>query len=198
MEVCRRCGYVYPGNQPQTGQFGRPLSAASQREFVAAQPANRASNPAALIGVLALLFLLMIAGGAMLFARSANHLIPPPSQVTDMGGQPVRPQMQNPMSGLFVEKAGKSENPKLTITNDSDDTIHLLLKDQTGRVFHIDAGPYKTESADIPAGQYDIAITGDDPTISGNSGDALFRTYKEYSATFVVTSGLHNPIHLGD
>ena len=195
MDQCRRCGFVYPGFTPVVDSYGRPLSPAALREVrrPAAHPRRRASTIALLASIA------VIALAAIILARSAGRLGVPAARIADRGASPAAPLagMRDPMAGMFVERESKAEMPTLAITNDDNDTMHLLLKDGAGRVFHLSAGAYETARLQIPTGRYDIAVTSDDPTIRPNNGDAVFRRYKEYSSTF-VRSPDYGPIHLGD
>jgi hypothetical protein len=134
----------------------------------------------------------------LLVKRVAKSITIPPTAMMDGDGAHANAGMHDPMAGPFIEKDSKSEIPRLSVTNGTGFALHLLLKDRTGKLFHVDAGPFETANASIPAGEYDLAITGDSPAIHGNSGDAIFRRYKEYSATFVVSFGDNGPIHIGD
>ena len=101
------------------------------------------------------------------------------------------------MAGMFVEREGAAESPTLSITNDDNDTMQLLLKDAAGKVYHLEAHPMQTSSLQVPPGHYDVAVSSENPAIRPNYGDAEFRRHKEYSATFVQSAD-YGPIHLGD
>ncbi len=196
MPQCRRCGIVYlPSAAQPPPPFGRPLSAASQREVRPVSNAPR--KPAAIAALLAILLLAL--GGAAIF-RAASRITLPPARVTEGGARSV-PRggvgMRDPTAGLFVEHESRAEMPSLVITNGDNDTMYLELRDAAGRKHTLTARPNETAQLQIPAGQYGIAVTSDNPYIRPNYGDAVFRRFKEYAATF-VTSSDPAPIHLGD
>jgi len=195
MPSCRRCGLPYPAPASEpTMTFDRPLSAASLRELERARaPVRRAALP-----WLAGLFALVVILGAAGLARKMR----PPIGAAPIAGATGQPAptgtgMRDPTAGMFVEREGRAESPTLEVSNADNDTMFLLLKDETGRVYHLEAKAMATASLQIPAGRYNIAVSSDNPAIQPNYGDAVFRRHKEYSATFVQSLD-YGPIHLGD
>lgn len=194
MDRCRRCGYVYPtpGVEP-TVTFTRPLSAASIRELERARgPAPRSAAPW-LLAALAL----AACAAAVLVIPHLRAPVPAAPLAAGAGRSLPSAPFRDPTAGLFVERKSRFEMPVLTISNADSDGMHLFLKDSTGKVLHLSIDSMATRSTPVPAGRYDVAISSDNPAIRPNYGDAVFRSFKEYSATF-VQSPFNNPIHLGD
>lgn len=196
MPQCRRCGYVFPP-APSAAPYGRPMSAASWRELAGPAPVA-APTRGQRWSVLAALVLLGLVGlvGAGAFVYGLKH----------PGGRPVAGAalpaqsggMADPTAGPFVERPGRTEMPTLRVTNGEDEgTLFLVLQDANGRTWRTAARPGETSTLQVPPGDYRLRVSSDERWLHANDGDATFRRFKEYSATFVA-SVLPGRIHIGD
>src|SRR5207244_12085836 len=98
---------------------------------------------------------------------------------------------------LFREKASTTETPTIRVTNLEDDLMTLTLRDAAGHVTQAQSRSGRTTTILEPPGEYSVDVTSNDPLVQPNSGDAVFRRYKAYDATFAWTSD-PTPLHLGD
>jgi hypothetical protein len=187
------------------------MSAASQREVQRSMPPPRSapgkkSQTAALVAILIILCLLGL-GTAMVFHRimSTN---PMGGLANAMGGMPPsfpplasssgqQPAFRDPTGGMFQERAGQNEMPTIFVLNTEEGILTLVLRDQAGRSYQAVSPAGQRTELKVPPGHYTVAVSSNVPGIQSNYGDATFRPFKEYDATFGYVSEAA-PIHLGD
>lgn len=75
----------------------------------------------------------------------------------------------------------------------------LVLRDEFGHEYVARCTRGQDAVIQVPPGDYTVDVSSDNPNTGSNSGDAVFRRYKRYSADFeTVPAFLADPIHLGD
>ncbi len=185
IQRCRRCGLAYPpAPAPAAPGYYRPSRPSAWPWVVAAAG-----------GLMALLLVVGFAaarhaaraGASSSLTGTAGQILPH----SDTGGT------ADLTGSLFHERPGAAENPTIHVTNLEDDLMTLTLRDAAGRQYVVRSINGITQTVSIPAGDYTVEVTSNDPMIHGSTGDATFRRYKEYDATFVHGPPM-GPLHLGD
>lgn len=122
-----------------------------------------------------------------------------PSSVSGppVAGASLPPVTSAPAPGLFQELPSADPVPSVTVTTDENDVVTVLLLDSVGRSYYAVCSPGVPATIQIPAGQYSVQVSSNDPDVLPNTGDALFRPYRKYSARFYHGIG-RDPIHLGE
>jgi hypothetical protein len=103
--------------------------------------------------------------------------------------------LSDPTGGLFHERPSSQEQPVLTVGNGAFVTLTLVLRGGDGKEYSVSVPPFKTGTLQVPPGGYSLIVSG--TGVDSNTGDATFRRYKSYEATFVLDV-YADPIHLGD
>jgi hypothetical protein len=167
---------------------------------------GKKSQTAALVAILIILCLLGL-GTAMVFHRimstnpmgglanamgGTNPSFPP---LASSSGQ--QPAFRDPTGGMFQERAGQNEMPTIFVLNTEEGILTLVLRDQAGRSYQAVSPAGQRTELKVPPGHYTVAVSSNVPGIQSNYGDATFRPFKEYDATFGYVSEAA-PIHLGD
>ncbi|MCC6485520.1 MAG: hypothetical protein IT209_11795 [Armatimonadetes bacterium] len=120
--------------------------------------------------------------------------IPPPVASTTES-----PGLAPPHSAMFSESLSRVETPTVIVRNNSDDIMTLTLRDEFGRNYSTQCVRGQDGILSVPSGDYRVEVTSNDPRVLPNSGDATFRRFRRYTASFVtVPEYLAGPIHLGD
>lgn len=129
-----------------------------------------------------------------------NATLPALPEAPPLTSQPPAPVQAVPLPGNspFIERPANIEQPRITMTNASDENVTIAfygIVSQTSRI-----PPYQTVTVQLLPGDYSFSIWGD--TIPPRPGIAIFRRYKEYEATWVIDSvpiGTPlDPIMIGD
>jgi len=99
----------------------------------------------------------------------------------------------------FEEHPAQAEIPTISATNESYQIANLSLTDRYGRTYTLQTPPMQTTSISVPAGTYRVSLMSDNASVHPNYGDAVFRPFKSYTATWVLAPETESaPIHLGD
>lgn len=217
MPQCRRCGYSYPVLSVPS-PFSQPA--------MTKEPSHKRRAltgvlcvMALLVGVLAVgirslsvLFSaestssdlvssprkrIMRNGPPLIGTQGSSSSLPTGSALTDrQSSQPTSvPDVTS--DGMFKERPSQSEMPTIRVTNLDRDTMIFILRDASGHIYRTQSTNGHTATLQVPPGDYTVEVTDDDPMIRPNHGDATFRRYKEYEATFDA-SLFAPPFHLGD
>lgn len=102
-----------------------------------------------------------------------------------------------PGPGPFTEATSRTETPTIVVTNGEGDHLVFMLSSGYRVVCRLEIAPYGVGSVRVMPGQYDYRVVGTDPHVGAGYGDATFRRYREYRATFVNGTDF-GPQHLGD
>jgi hypothetical protein len=100
-------------------------------------------------------------------------------------------------AGLFQETESARETPSVTVTDIESDTMTLVLTDASGHSYVVRSSEGVPATIQVPAGDYTLNISSSDPMVQTNTGDAVFRKHKQYSAVFHHDTD-SGPVHLGD
>lgn len=126
--------------------------------------------------------------------------LPALPEAPPLTSQPPAPVQAVPLPGSspFIERPATIEQPRITMTNASDENVTIAFYGVISRTSCIP--PYQTVTVQLLPGDYTFSIWGD--TIRPRPGIAIFRRYKEYEATWVIDSvpvGTPlDPIMIGD
>ena len=195
MPQCRRCGHSY----------FQPMPTAPLDVYPRIGPVPARMSRAVLTAAILVVTVLVV--GAMVltfFVRQTVSASPSslmyamrPPHAASSGVQSPSSSQPTGGSGLFQETESAKEMPEVTITNIEMDTMTLVLTDASGHTFSTASSHSVPATLQLPPGDYQLSISSNDPGVQTNTGDAIFRKHKHYSATFLHDSEA-GPVHLGD
>jgi hypothetical protein len=121
-----------------------------------------------------------------------------PARAEPLNGNGLQtPAMAAGGSGLFQEADSAREMPEITVTNVETDTMTLAFIDFNGHRYTVSSSNSQLATIQLPPGDYQLEISSSDPGVQTNTGDAVFRKHKQYTATFRHDTDA-GPVHLGD
>lgn len=201
MTQCRRCGFVYVPIAPVASGASptpRPMELPSAQR--ALQQSKKSANPLALLiflvlGVLVFGIVVRVAIRSAL--RQAGFPVRRRPHGAPLNSAPADATSSPGKVSLFAESDSPQEMPVLTFRNRDASTLTLTLRDRFGHVYRASSRAGEVATLQVPAGDYSVSIDSDNPRILPNWGDAVFRKFKSYQASFQVGHS-DTRIHLGD
>lgn len=94
--------------------------------------------------------------------------------------------------------AQRKQEPTVTISNDTDAEMHLVMNDINGNALRLVVQPHSVGSMDVPKGHYEAKVYDEAGKVRSSYGTADIAEYKEYKAYFVVEMGGTYRFHIGD
>lgn len=100
--------------------------------------------------------------------------------------------------GIFIVSGQNQREPTVTVANDTDAILHLLLNGSDGNALELVVQPRSKGKLDVPKGHYEAKVYDDAGKIRSSYGSADIAEYKEYRAEFIIQMGGTYQFHIGD